>query len=159
MNQESTPLSKLNYIKNVLGVSSVFRPKGPVRVYGVLRGECLVLSDECYEGENKELIARVMRALKIKSYDVVCIDSLYFSKQEPALLFSLVKNIIARAAGCKCVAFGSLWLGVLNLEGKKIALNQVFGLLACPNVSVRTAVTYSLSELSSGDKDQIRQRN
>ena len=158
MNLEGAHLSKLNYVKNVLGAKQVFRPKGPVRVYGVLKGECLVLADEHYEDKNKDLIARIMKALKIKSYDVVCVDALYFSKQETDCLLSVVKNVIARSAGCKYIAFGSLWLEALGFGGKKAPLNQIFKFSPGAGISVKAVVTYSLSELSSGDKSQIRQR-
>ena len=131
----------LRYIKEVLGVQQIIRPKEWEEfyiLYGQLHQEYLLLSYEDYTTEQQELVIRIMNSLNQKNYALV------YMKQ---FQLSILHNLMARSSAKKFIAFGQNWQN--QLPGNEIPFHKVFTYSISAQMKFKGMITYCLSEFLS----------
>lgn len=138
------------YIKEVLGVQQLIRPKEWEEFYtlhGSLQAEYLLLSYEEYTTEHQELVFKIMQALNKKNYAL-----LYVKKFQ----LSVLHNMIFRSSAKKIIAFGENWQNQLgqNQQDENIPFHKVFTYSLLEGFCLSGMVTYCLSEFLSPHSQQ-----
>lgn len=139
------------YIKEVLGVQQIIRPKEWEEfyiLYGRLREEYLLLSEESYTTEHQELVFKIMQALNQKSYAL-----LYVKKFQ----LSVLHNMILRSSAKKIIAFGENWQNQLSQNPQSengIPFHKVFTYSISTHIQLKSLVTYCLSDFLSPHSQQ-----
>ena len=139
------------YIKEVLGVQQIIRPKEWEEfyiLYGALQAEYLLLSEESYITEHQELIFKIMHALNQKSYAL-----LYVKKFQ----LSVLQNMIFRSSAKKIIAFGGNWQNQLRQsqqDENSIPFHKVFTYSISTHIQLKGLVTYCLSDFLAPHSQQ-----
>ena len=139
------------YIKEVLGVQQIIRPKEWEEfyiLYGRLREEYLLLSEESYTTEHQDLVLKIMQALNQKNYTL-----LYVKKFQ----LSVLHNMILRSSAKKIIAFGENWQKQLRQSQQdkdNIPFHKVFTYSVSANIQLKGLVTYCLSDFLSPHSQQ-----
>ncbi len=146
----------LQYVKEVLGVKHIIRPQKWEEIYtlyGPLDQEYLLLSEEEYSPEQRQLVTRIMNSIHQRNYTFI-----HIKQFQPVLL----KNLMFRSSAKKFIAFGRLWQNYLpqsqsgqNRQNEnKIPFHQVFEYALSVNIQLKGLVTYCLSGFLSPQSRQ-----
>ena len=139
-------INQVHYVRDVLGVQSFLKPSSfNYRFYGSFDSDCFLFFCTSYEGEDKKLIQRMMKALGVRSYGCV---SVFQPLNEEAL-----RSLVLRSQATRVCFFGDMWKPFLKkVFDCDLSLNQF------ENSSyIRVALTFSLEEFR-GDSQIVRQR-
>ena len=131
----------LQYIKEVLGVNHIVRPKKWEEIYtlyGKLHQEYLLLSYEEYTPEQQELVTRMMNSINQKSYTLIHMKQFQLS---------ILQNLIVRSSAKKFIAFGQNWQN--QLAANKIPFHKIIIYPISTHLRLKGMITYCLSEFLS----------
>lgn len=150
-------MKTLNYIKNVLGVTSIFRPLSMdkhYRIYKNIQCEYLLFTTQDLSDDHRALISRMMTSLNQNSWAVVHLKS---------LSLKWIESILTRTSSDRIIFFGADFISLLS-QSKNIstadalALNQNCKGSLPSKGSFQYVVTHGLDEFSkpSADKERIK---
>lgn len=144
-------LSQLHYMSQVLGIRNILNPlsfQNQYSVYGSLNSRYLMCFFEDYQEEQRQLLSRMMKALRAPSYGCV---SAQLSCSE-----ILIQNLIIRSSADKVIFFGGEWKEFLRKLGvNPFSMNRPFPLKE--EVSVSCFWTYPLRDFL-GSSEDVRKR-
>ena len=149
----------LRYAKEVLGVKQIIRPKNsPLSVYGSLNKKLMLLSGEGYSEEHKNLVERMTNSINQKHFFMVCLN------KYPPETSSCLKNLIYRSSAELLIAFGKKPQEILKEAFPEVFLDsqsvfhKIVSLDLSKALSIRTVLTYSLSDFCSSSKPPLELR-